>query len=133
MPASLTPQRIAEIEKFNLEQRLKYTLKEIIKNDEIWILTDEAGCMMLTVEDEDGIPIWPNELFAKSWAVDEWQACIATPIKLDKWLKDWTPGMLDDDLAVVVFPKQDEQSLLLFADEFDFELKQQGKKALINI
>ncbi|KMT66653.1 DUF2750 domain-containing protein [Catenovulum maritimum] len=130
MPVSLSPQRIAEIEKFNLEQRLQYTIKEIVKNDQVWILTDAEGCMMLTIDDEDGIPVWPNEIFAKAWAMGDWEECEAKPIQLQKWLKDWTPGMLEDELSVVVFPNQNEEGVVLFADEFDFELKRQIKKKL---
>ncbi len=125
----LTAELIATIEKYDEQKRFKYLLEQVISNREIWILVDEHGCMMLNTEDEDCVPVWPNKEFAENWITDDWQACKAQAISLSKWQSHWTVGLEEDELAIVVFPNQAEEGLVLFPDEFDFELMKQAKKS----
>jgi len=131
MSKPLDATTIAAISQYDGDKRYQYLLKTVTVNRQIWILTDDDGAVMLNTQDEDCVPVWPNEEFAKAWATGDWQDCRAKSIDLDKWLHDWTPGLLDDDLCVVVFPSssegQDEEGLVVFADEFDYELRQKGK------
>lgn len=126
MTTQLDDKKIAEINKYTGEQRLKYCVKEIVANREVWILTDEHGCVMLNTEDEDCVPVWPNQEFAELWATGDWSECKAESISLNKWHSRWTNGLEDDELAVVVFPNEQEEGVILFPDEFDFELKKQA-------
>lgn len=119
---------IATIQGYDSAKRLSYLLKEVTSQRQIWILTDEHGCVMLNTEDEDCVPVWPNAEFAQSWATCEWENCKTESISLAKWQSRWTPGLADDDLAIVVFPNQDEEGLVLYPDEFDMELRKQAKK-----
>lgn len=128
MTTPLDDAKIAEIQAFDAEKRYKYLVKEVIANREIWILIDEHGCVMLNTEDEDCVPVWPNKEFAEAWATGDWAECKAESISLNKWHSRWTHGLEDDELAVVIFPNQDEDGLVVFPDELDFELKQQAKK-----
>ena len=125
---TLTPELITTIEKYNVQKRFQYLLEAVIKNQEIWILVDEHGCMMLNTADEDCVPVWPNKEFAQSWITDDWKECKAEAISLNKWQSRWTAGLEEDELAIVVFPNQAEEGLVLFPDEFDFELSKQAKK-----
>ncbi|TLS69864.1 DUF2750 domain-containing protein [Photobacterium damselae] len=128
MTTPLDDAKIAEIQAFDAEKRYKYLVKEVVANREIWILVDEHGCVMLNTEDEDCVPVWPNKEFAEAWATGDWAECKAESISLNKWHSRWTHGLEDDELAVVIFPNQDEDGLVIFPDELDFELKQQAKK-----
>ncbi len=119
---------IATIQGYDSAKRLSYLLKEVTSQRQIWILTDEHGCVMLNTEDEDCVPVWPNAEFAQSWATGEWENCKTESISLAKWQSRWTPGLADDDLAIVVFPNQEEEGLVLYPDEFDMELRKQAKK-----
>ena len=89
-------------------------------------LSFKAGprVIMLNTEDEDCVPVWPNEEFAQAWATDQWQECRPEAISLNKWFSRWTHGLADDELAIVVFPSQDEQGLVYYPDELEHELKQ---------
>ncbi|AJR05410.1 DUF2750 domain-containing protein [Photobacterium gaetbulicola] len=129
MSTPLEPSQIEQIQAYDAEQRYKYLVKEVVSNREIWILTDEHGCVMLNTDDEDCVPVWPNKEFAESWATGEWENCKAEAISLNKWHSRWTYGLEDDELAIVIFPNQDEDGLVVFPDELDFELKQQAKKS----
>jgi len=125
---TLTPELITTIEKYDEQKRFKYLLETVIKNREVWLLVDEHGCMMLNTEDEDCVPVWPNKEFAEQWITGDWQACKAEAISLSKWQSRWTVGLAEDELAIVVFPNQAEEGLVLLPDEFDFELSKQAKK-----
>lgn len=125
---ALDANQIAEIAAYDEEKRMQYSIKTMVAERQIWILTDEHGCVMLNTEDEDCVPVWPNEEFATQWATGDWQECKAEAISLNKWHSRWTHGLADDELAVVVFPNQQEEGVVLFPDEFDFELKKQAQK-----
>ncbi|MDV7102977.1 DUF2750 domain-containing protein [Vibrio sp. TH_r3] len=116
------------INNLDAEQRLKYCIKEIATNRQVWILTDEHGCVMLNTEDEDCVPVWPSQAFAAEWSTGEWENCVAESISVAKWHSRWTHGLADDELAIVVFPNIDQEGVVLFPDEFDFELKKQTQK-----
>jgi hypothetical protein len=116
------------IANYDPEQRLHYLLKEIIQHQQVWILTDQDGCVMLNTEDEDCTPVWPSEEFAQAWATGEWSDCAPKAIGLDTWHSRWTQGLEDDDVAIAVFPGENEEGLVISAQEFDFELKTKAKK-----
>lgn len=120
--------RVKQILQMDDAQRATYFLKEVVENNQLWILTDEHGCVMLNTEEEDCVPVWPNQEFAQAWATDEWQACQAEAISLNKWFSRWTHGLADDELAIVVFPSQTEQGLVYYSDELEHDLKQQQSK-----
>ncbi|MGF1702283.1 DUF2750 domain-containing protein [Photobacterium makurazakiensis] len=128
MSTSLEASQVEAIQGYDTEKRYKYLVKEVVANREIWILTDEHGCVMLNTDDEDCVPVWPNQEFAESWATGEWDNCKAESISLNKWHSRWTHGLEDDELAIVIFPNQNEDGLVVYPDELDFELKQQARK-----
>ena len=127
MITPLTTAQLNTIESYGESKRLKYLIEQANNNNELWILTDEHGCMMLNTDDEDCVPVWPNKAFAKQWINDDWKDCQAQAISLTTWFNRWTSGLLDDELSIVAFPNQQQEGLVLFADEFEFELKQAQK------
>lgn len=110
------------------DQRLAYLLKECVKTKQVWILTDEDGCVMLNSEDEDCAPVWPSEATAQAWATGDWADCQAHAIDLDTWHSRWSQGLEDDDVAIVVFPDENDEGLVMSAYEFDLELKNKARK-----
>lgn len=125
MASPLDRIKVREINQLDAEQRYQYLLKEAVANQELWILTDEHGCVMLNTEDEDCVPVWPQEEFAKSWANDEWSDCKPQAISLKKWYSHWTLGLVDDDLSIVAFPNSDEEGFILDPEEFEDALRKQ--------
>ncbi len=107
----------------NDEQRVSYFIKQVKQSSKIWVLTDEHGCVMLNTEDEDCVPVWPDEKSAQSWATGEWKTCVAENVSLNKWYSRWTHGLLDDGLCIVVFPRENEQGVVFFPDELENELR----------
>ena len=128
---ALTAQMFSSIQNYDDEKRLNYLLKEVIVQQKIWLLTDEHGCMMLNTEDDDCVPVWPNEEFAQQWANGDWKACKPTAISLDTWYSRWSLGLTDDDLAIVAFPLQgslSSQGIVLYPDEFEAALRKVSEK-----
>ena len=109
----LSEQLIEDISRQQPEQRLKYLVNQAVENQQLWILTDEHGAVMLTTEDDDCIPVWPNQEFAQMWATGDWQGFEPKAIKLKDWLNKWTPGLEEDELAIVVFPITEDDGLVL--------------------
>lgn len=128
MTQVLSDERVQEILSFDSEKRFSYCVKEVVTNRQIWILVDEDGCVMLNTEDEDCVPVWPNEEFAQAWANGDWENCKPEAISINKWHSRWTTGLEDDELSIVVFPNAEQEGVIVFPDEFDFELKKQAQK-----
>ena len=128
MSTPLDAQKMKTIQQYSPQKRHNYLITEVLSNQEIWLLVDQHGCVMLnSEEDEDCVPVWPNQEFAQAWATDEWSHCTAEPISLKKWHSHWTLGLEEDELAIVVFPDKNNEGLIYFPDEFDFELQQARK------
>lgn len=126
MSQPLSQQQIESVNKMRPDERLNYCIKEMAQQRKVWILTDEHGCVMLNSEDEDCVPVWPHQEFAQQWATGEWAHCQAEAISTAKWFSRWTYGLEDDELAVVVFPDNNQEGVVLYPDEFEFELKKRG-------
>ncbi|BAJ00873.1 DUF2750 domain-containing protein [Shewanella violacea] len=95
------------------EARYDYFVEQVKTEEILWTLQDDDGCVMLTTEEEDCIPMWPSEEAAKSWAVDDWESCIPLAIPVSEWLERWVPGMQDDDLFVAVYPVQEDLGVVI--------------------
>lgn len=116
------------IQKLNDEQLYALFVNESATSGEIWILTDEHGCVMLNTDDEDCVPAWPSKVLAEAWATDEWEACKAEAISLAKWYSHWTPGLEDDEFAVVICPIEGKDGLVVAPYELDKALKKRVEK-----
>lgn len=128
MTDKLDQNKLNEINNMDAEQRLQYCIKEIVAHRQVWILKDEHGSVMLNTDEEECVPVWPSEQFAAEWATGDWQGCTPESISLNKWHSRWTQGLEEDELSIVVFPNSAEEGVILFPDEFDFELRKQAQK-----
>lgn len=120
--------QIAEINSYDAEKRYQYLLQQVTKNQQIWILVDEDGCVMLNSDDEDCVPIWPNEAFANAWRTEEWQTCQLEAISVAKWQSRWTTGLEEDDLYIAIFPDANGEGLIISPYEFDADLRRLSNK-----
>ena len=116
-------QNMNEVLSMSADKRYTYLLKQVALTQEIWILTDEHGCVMLNNEDEDCVPVWPAQEFAKYWATGDWAECVPKAIPLEDWLSRWTIGLEGDEVDVAVFPNPEEEGLIISPDAFDANLR----------
>lgn len=85
---SKTVKTLAETAAMTPEARYDYLVEQVKEHKVLWTLQDQDGCVMLTTEEEDCIPMWPTEEAAESWAVDEWSDCQTLAIPLMNFTKD---------------------------------------------
>ncbi|WP_345844096.1 DUF2750 domain-containing protein [Shewanella algae] len=104
------------------EGRYDFLVEQVKEHKELWVLQDNDGCVMLTTDDEDCIPVWPSEETASLWAVDDWQDCRPLSIGLAEWLERWVPGMEDDELYVAVFPMLEDLGVVIPPHELEQRL-----------
>ncbi|WP_137222397.1 DUF2750 domain-containing protein [Shewanella sp. MEBiC00475] len=104
---------VSELMNLTPEGRYDYMVEQIKAENVIWTLQDQDGCVMLTTEDEDCIPMWPSEETAALWAVDEWKECEPLAIPLNEFQERWVSGMEDDDLFIAVFPVQEDLGVVV--------------------
>ena len=97
----------------NADYRFDHFISKLVEHEELFVLTDEHGVMMLTTEEEDCIPVWPHPDYAKAWAEGEWAECKPQSITLKVWLERWVDGMEQDELCVAVFPTPDQEGIVL--------------------
>ena len=86
------------------DQRYDHFIQAVVAAGELWILRDAEGCMLLTADDDECIPVWPSAELAQMWAEQEWAGCQPEAISVKRWLDNWVNGMTEDGLAVAVFP-----------------------------
>lgn len=104
------------------EGRYDFLVEQVKEHKELWVLQDNDGCVMLTTDDEDCIPVWPSEETASLWAEDDWQDCRPLSIGLTEWLERWVPGMEDDELYVAVFPMLEDLGVVIPPHELEQRL-----------
>lgn len=102
----------------NAFERIEASVKQIQASGILYILKDEHGCVMLTTDDEDGIPVWPDASLALLWATDDWSGCEAMEITTKDFLTKWVGGMTKDDLMVMVCPVPGEEGEVMTPEAF---------------
>ncbi|MBT1063946.1 DUF2750 domain-containing protein [Bowmanella sp. Y26] len=112
MSAQANPDSKYDILAQTPEQRHKYLLKRLQETQEIWTLVDDDGAMILTTDEEDCIPIWPDAEFAKDWINGDWSHCQPHKITLSDWQHKWLPGLEEDEIQIVSFPVPGEDGLV---------------------
>lgn len=121
--------QVAEIYAYDAEKRYQYLLQHVQLTQQIWILMDEHGCVMLNSDDEDCVPIWPAKEFAETWLTEEWKNCKLESISVAKWQSRWTTGLEDDELSIAIFPDHQGEGLVISPYEFDADLRSKNKKS----
>ncbi|MFM2475884.1 DUF2750 domain-containing protein [Celerinatantimonas sp. MCCC 1A17872] len=94
------------------EVRYQLTLAAIRRNQTLWTLKDDQGCIMVSSDEEQCLPIWPDEATATAWATEEHAHCEPLAIELDAFLERWVSGMSEDGYFVAVGPSLDAESLV---------------------
>ncbi|MCP4597616.1 DUF2750 domain-containing protein [Neptuniibacter sp.] len=119
---------LESILKMDNEQLYFHFVTEAVKQQQIWILTDHYGSVMLNTDDEDCVPVWPSQELAEAWATEEWGECKAEAISLKKWYSHWTPGLEEDGFAVVICPIEHQDGVVAYADDLDAALRKKEQK-----
>ena len=88
MRESLSPE-LQQAMTLDADGRYTFFIQQAVANGKLWILKDEQGCMLLTADEDDCIPVWPHADYAKAWAAEEWANCEPYAVPLKTWLDRW--------------------------------------------
>jgi len=109
-------------------ERFNLFFKKTAESKMIWLLIDEHGSVLLNTDDEECVPVWPTQKHALQWATEEWEGFTAESISIAKWKSRWTRGLEQDDLSIVVFPDPEGEGVVLYPDEFEFEVLKRERR-----
>ena len=109
-------------------ERFNLFFKKTAESKKIWLLIDEHGSVLLNTDDEECVPVWPTQEHALQWATEEWEGFTAESISIAKWKSRWTRGLEQDDLSIVVFPDPEGEGVVLYPDEFEFEVSKRERR-----
>lgn len=109
-------------------ERFNLFFKKTAESKKIWLLIDEHGSVLLNTDDEECVPVWPTQEHALQWATEEWEGFTAESISITKWKSRWTRGLELDDLSIVVFPDPEGEGVVLYPDEFEFEVLKRERR-----
>ena len=127
MSATLSVEQRVHLLTVSDDERLAYFLEAIKTTQTVWSLSNDEGFVMVETDDGDCVMLWPDEDFAAQWAVDEWDDCQPTQIELGVFQNQWLPSLLQDEIAVAVFPNIEDEGKLLKAAELIAMLNDQKK------
>lgn len=113
---------LAELENRSPEDRYNYLLEQAIEQQQLWILVDDGGSVLLTGEGGDCVPVWPHEEAVQPWITEDWSDCKPMAIALFDWQARWTKGLREDGYDVAVYPNLQEEAVTLSAEDFDDDL-----------
>ena len=125
--AHLTQKEITEVLAKKPENRYKYFIKSVMKEEEVWGLADKEGWLMLEddEDDTDVLAVFPYPEFAtifrEKGGFEEFQV---EALDLYEFV-DWLTDLEEQKMKVAVFPTSDFQSTVLTPDRIkeDFQIE----------
>ncbi len=117
MEYALTAEDIKKVTKLDAEQRYDYFVNAVVDLEQIWILMDDEGFVLVTAEGEQCIPVWPHAELADLWIEGELAGCQSKAVDISTWLDKWTAGLNGDELSVAVFPHAEEPGVVISPTE----------------
>ncbi|MDP5031217.1 MAG: DUF2750 domain-containing protein [Paraglaciecola sp.] len=116
--SEVSSKEFVELNKMLPEERLDYTLAQMIEKGFLWGLFGTDGWVMLKADDDVCMPIWPCQTFATAWVKNDFPNCEPRQIEFTDWLETWLPGMQSNNTLILVFPLgDDEEGIMLEASE----------------
>lgn len=117
MTFKIHDKQTAEAVEKSPEARFNYFIFRVVKSEEIWTLADENGFVISEVDGERSIPVWPHVEFAQEWIKGDWEKCQPLKIEMAAWRNNWLPGLAADDVVISVFPKSDQDVVVVDSEE----------------
>ena len=93
------------------EKRLIYFYGVVAMNEQVWLLRDENGDLLL-IEDVDNypflLPVWPSRGFAEMMAANLEESYEAFKISLSIFLDDLLVDIENDGGTTLIFPNEND-------------------------
>jgi Protein of unknown function (DUF2750) len=119
----LTPDEKEMVLALPARERYGYCIQLAVDGDEAWGLKNEEGWVLAGDEERDAFPLWPHPDLAAACALGDWEGAVPEPIGLDELLEDLLPILVEDGIAVAVFPGVDGESAVVSPQDFRRDLE----------
>ncbi len=94
-------------------ERFYHFIARIVDWEEVWSLKSDTGWVTVESEGRKAAPFWPHPEYAQAFANQHWQGTKPESITLEKFVKNWLPGMEKDALFAAVFPNLNMQGIVV--------------------
>lgn len=62
--------------------------------EKFFIFKDEYGCVMLIIDEEDGVLVWFDVELVFLWVIEDWVYCEVMELSIEEFLIKWVLGMM---------------------------------------
>lgn len=101
------------------EKRIAYFYGMVTVDEQVWLLRDRTGDLILIEGEEDYpflLPVWPSRSFAEMMAAKIEEPCEAFHMPLSVFINELLADMEKDGTAVTIFPN-DRDSIMQTREE----------------
>ena len=118
--------KFKQVTKLSSEERYSYSIRKIADFEELWVLKTDEGWTMISDSNTNVFPVWPEKEFAQGYCRETLQNCYADKIDLNEFLEKWLPGLVNDDVQIVVFPVEDFKGVVVTTNKFKRDLLEES-------
>ncbi|GGB44375.1 DUF2750 domain-containing protein [Fictibacillus barbaricus] len=96
------------------EKRLVYFYSMVATDEQVWLLRDENGDLLLLEDNEDCsflLPVWPSRSFAEMEAANLEESYEAFNLPLSIFLDDLLVDIENDGGATAIFPNKNDTTV----------------------
>jgi Protein of unknown function (DUF2750) len=96
------------------EKRLVYFYSMVATDEQVWLLRDENGDLLLLEDDGDYpflLPVWPSRSFAEMEAANLEESYEAFNLPLSIFLDDLLVDIENDGGATAIFPNENDATV----------------------
>lgn len=97
-----------------VEKRLAYFYGMVATNEQVWLLRDKNGDLLLLEDDEDYLfllPVWPSRSFAEMEAANLGESYEVFNMTLSIFLDDLLVDIENDGGATAIFPNEKDTTI----------------------
>lgn len=97
--------KIINLIKLDPKKRFDYFISTVVNFEKIWVLENDQGYLMITVDNETIFPVWPHKEIAESCKFKELNLKNIKPtsISYNDFIDQCIPDLIEEDIIFGVF------------------------------
>ncbi|MCZ2720715.1 DUF2750 domain-containing protein [Marinomonas sp. 15G1-11] len=105
---------------FRLQSNTRYdeVVNHCKKKQDVWVLQDDQGCLIIELGSEKVLPIWNDSSLAEQWKGKEYEGFSASVIAFADFSSKWLPGMVRDGFKLGIAPNLAGEGIVVATAEF---------------
>ncbi|MCW8886181.1 MAG: DUF2750 domain-containing protein [Motiliproteus sp.] len=110
-------------------ERYSHFLEKVADWEELWGARDDEGWLVQATSDgQTYISLWPHPDFCQDAVRRFFPGNVAEEIDFEFLLEQWLPLLKQEGIKISVFPNRQWHSVLIDADKFEADLRNEIKK-----